>query len=125
MRIFLLIMLLISCSAYIVAQNVSPGLRDKINDIYNHVEKYQRTTPLWKQRYDAAMSAGNYYFGINEYQKAANAFNQALKIVPDDPKAKDSRDYCRQFLKNNSNNKGLKKSAKKSTLKRYYEEGGL
>ena len=90
------IILLFCCTSISFAQNASPELKGKINDIYNHLEKYKKTTPLWKQRYDAAMSAGNYFYGIKEYQKAANAYGQALKYAPGDQTAMQSRDYCRQ-----------------------------
>lgn len=81
------------------AQQVSPELKRKINDIYVTMERYKRTTPAWKQYVDAGMSGGNYYMSIGEWSNAIKCFNKVLKITPNYYEAIVSRNYCRQQLK--------------------------
>jgi len=98
-RKFVFVLLLINCSVFVIAQNISPGIRNKINEVYNNIETYKRTTPQWKQKYDAYITGGDYFCKCGEYTKAINCYRKALTVVPKDPTSLQSISYCKKMLK--------------------------
>jgi hypothetical protein len=102
MKTILLLFVLGSLFVPLKAQTIT---KERLNEISNGMDRYQRTTPQWKQKYDGAMAAGDYFMSIGEYKKALNDYNFALKFSPNDPDAIQKRNYCRNILKKNQHNR--------------------
>lgn len=116
---FVLTILTISLSHSVNAQQVSPELKRKVNDVYTRMEYYNKTTPPLQKKIDALLSGGNYYMSILDWNHAIKCYNQVLSISPRNREAFEKRNYCRSMTKRSAPKR------RKSTLQRNYENGGL
>jgi hypothetical protein len=99
-----ILLLFILCFLF-VPLNAQTITKERLNEISNGMERYQRTTPQWKQKYDLYISGGDYFVSIGEYKKAIKSYNLALKYVPRDPIALERRNYCQTELNNNKHSR--------------------
>lgn len=118
-KLFILIILTISLSHSGNAQQVSPELKRKVNEAFTRMQNYDRTTPPLQKKIDVLLSGGNYYMSIQDWNHAIKCYNQVLSISPRNREAFEKRNYCRSMVKRSAPKR------RKSTLQRYYENGGL